>query len=131
LDHGNARLLVQCNGNGEIDAGVFSYSQQSTKAGMRMIRMRVIRYAVPIPILVGATAPASATDYYIVRGPDKKCNIVETRPTDKTTVLVGDKAYMSRGSDERDGRRLQGLETNKFTQGDQPPPASPYLRGVG
>ena len=31
-----------------------------------------------------------------VRGPDKKCQIVEKRPTDTKLVIVGDKAYVSR-----------------------------------
>jgi len=31
-----------------------------------------------------------------VRGSDNKSKIVETRPTDKTTVSVGVKAYVSR-----------------------------------
>jgi hypothetical protein len=56
----------------------------------------MIKYVVSIAILFGATAPAFAADYYIVRGPDKKCKIVETRPTDKTMVVVGDKVYVSR-----------------------------------
>ena len=47
-------------------------------------------------MLIGATAPALAAEYYIVRGPDKKCKIVETRPTDKTITVIGDKAYVTR-----------------------------------
>ena len=43
-----------------------------------------------------ATAPALAAEYCVVRGPDKKCKVVETRPTDKTVVIVGDKAYVTR-----------------------------------
>ena len=31
-----------------------------------------------------------------MRGPDKKCKVVEARPTDKTVVIVGDRAYVSR-----------------------------------
>ena len=50
--------------------------------------------------LVAVTTPAFAAEYYIVRGSDKKCRIVETRPTDKTVVVVGDKAYVSK--DEAD-----------------------------
>jgi hypothetical protein len=56
----------------------------------------MIKYVIPIAILCGATAPALAADYYVVRGPDKRCKIVETRPTDKTMVVVGGKAYVSR-----------------------------------
>jgi hypothetical protein len=81
--------LVQCNGNGEIDARVFKWPQRSMEDYM-------IKYVIPIAILFGTTAPAFAADYYIVRGSDKRCTIVETRPTDKTMVVVGDKVYVSR-----------------------------------
>lgn len=56
----------------------------------------MIKYVLPVAILMGATAPAFAAEYYVVRGPDKKCKVVETRPTDKTMVVVGDKAYVTR-----------------------------------
>jgi hypothetical protein len=56
----------------------------------------MIKYVLPVAILIGATAPAFAAEYYVVRGPDKKCKVVETRPTDKTVVVVGDKAYVTR-----------------------------------
>ena len=56
----------------------------------------MIKYVLPVAILIGATAPAFAAEYYVVRGPDKKCKVVETRPTDKTMVVVGDKAYVTR-----------------------------------
>ena len=40
---------------------------------------------------------ASAAEYYVVQERDtKKCKVVETRPTDKTVVVVGDKAYVTR-----------------------------------
>jgi hypothetical protein len=56
----------------------------------------MIKYVLPVAILIGATAPAFAAEYYVVRGPDKKCKVVETRPSDKTMVVVGDKAYVTR-----------------------------------
>ena len=56
----------------------------------------MIKYVLPVAILIGATAPAFAAEYYVVRGPDKKCKVVETHPTDKTMVVVGDKAYVTR-----------------------------------
>ena len=56
----------------------------------------MIKYVLPIALLLGATAPAFAAEFYIVRGSDKKCKIVETRPTDKTMVVIGDKAYVTR-----------------------------------
>lgn len=53
------------------------------------------KYILPIVLLLGATAPAFAAEYYIVRGPDKKCKVVQTRPTDKTITVIGDKAYVT------------------------------------
>jgi hypothetical protein len=62
----------------------------------RQMEIHMIKYVLPVAILIGATAPAFAAEYYVVRGPDKKCKVVETRPTDKTMVVVGDKAYVTR-----------------------------------
>ena len=56
----------------------------------------MLKYVLLLALLVGATAPAFAAEFYIVRGSDKKCTIVETRPTEKTIVVVGDKAYVTR-----------------------------------
>jgi hypothetical protein len=61
----------------------------------------MIKYALPLAILVGSAAPAFAADYYIVRGPDKKCKVVETRPTDTTIVVVGDKTYITKEEAEQ------------------------------
>ena len=47
-------------------------------------------------LLVSVAAPAFAAEFFIVRGPDKKCQIVEKRPTDTKMVVVGDKAYVTR-----------------------------------
>jgi len=60
------------------------------------MEIHMIKYVLPVAILIGATAPAFAAEYYVVRGPDKKCKVVETHPTDKTMVVVGDKAYVTR-----------------------------------
>ena len=56
----------------------------------------MIRYILAICVAVAASAPALSAEYYVVRGPDKKCKVVETRPVDKTVVVVGDKAYVTR-----------------------------------
>lgn len=56
----------------------------------------MIKYVLPVALLIGATAPAFAAEYFIVRGPDKKCQVVEKRPTEKTMVVIGDKAYVTR-----------------------------------
>jgi hypothetical protein len=61
----------------------------------------MIKYALPLAILVGSAAPAFAAEYYIVRGPDKKCKVVETRPADTTVVVIGDKTYVSKEEAEK------------------------------
>jgi hypothetical protein len=62
----------------------------------QILEIDMTKYALPILLLVGATAPAFAAEYYIVRGPDKKCQIVETRPADTKMVIIGNKAYVTR-----------------------------------
>ncbi len=61
----------------------------------------MIKYALPLAILVGSAAPAFAAEYYIVRGPDKKCKVIETRPADTTVVVVGDKTYVTKEEAEK------------------------------
>jgi hypothetical protein len=56
----------------------------------------MLRSIVIAGLLVGVAAPAFAADFFIVRGPDKKCQIVEKRPTDTKLVIVGEKVYVSR-----------------------------------
>ena len=59
-------MLVQCNGNGEIDARVFTgkdYGAQDDK--MRNSHHHWVRH-------------------YGTGGPDKRCSIVETRANDKS-----------------------------------------------
>jgi hypothetical protein len=56
----------------------------------------MIRYVLPIAFLIGATAPAFAAEFFIVRGPDKRCQIGEKRPTDTKIVVIGNKAYVTR-----------------------------------
>jgi hypothetical protein len=58
------------------------------------------KYVLALAISAGAISPALA-DYFIVRGPDKQCKVVETRPTDKTVVVIGDKAYVTRDEAEK------------------------------
>ena len=62
----------------------------------------MLKYVLPIAMLVGATAPAFAAEFFIVRGPDKKCQVVEKRPTDSTIVVIGNKAYMSREAAQKE-----------------------------
>ena len=56
----------------------------------------MIKYVLTATLLLGSVSAATAAEYYVVRGPDKKCKVVETRPTEKTVVVVGDRAYKTR-----------------------------------
>ena len=52
--------------------------------------------------LVVTSAPAFADDYYVVRGPDRECRVVETRPSDTTIVQIGPVAFATREDAERE-----------------------------
>lgn len=56
----------------------------------------MIKHVLTATLLLGSVSAATAAEYYVVRGPDKKCKVVETRPTEKTVVVVGDRAYKTR-----------------------------------
>jgi hypothetical protein len=56
----------------------------------------MLKSVLPVTIALGIATPAFAADYYIVRGPDKKCQVVEKRPSDTKMVIIGNKAYVSR-----------------------------------
>ena len=45
----------------------------------------MLKYVIAIGVAVGVATPALSAEYYVVRGPDKKCIVVETKPVDKTT----------------------------------------------
>ena len=51
--------------------------------------------------VVAIASPAMAEEYYVVRGPDKECQIVETRPKDTTIVQVGPLAFQTREEAQR------------------------------
>jgi hypothetical protein len=55
-----------------------------------------MKYVLPVALIFAISTPALAAEYFVVRGPNKKCKVVETRPTDKTVVVIGDRAYVSR-----------------------------------
>jgi hypothetical protein len=62
----------------------------------------MIKYVLSAALLVGATAPAFAAEFFIVRDADKKCQIVEKRPTDTKMVVVGNKAYVTRDAAQKE-----------------------------
>jgi hypothetical protein len=61
----------------------------------------MLKFMLPVALILGFAVPASAAEYYVVRGPDKKCKVVETKPTDKTIVVMGDRAFVSREEADR------------------------------
>ncbi len=57
---------------------------------------------VSLALIGSFAAPSFAQQsYYVVRGEDKKCKIVETRPTDTKIVVLNDKAYVTRDEADR------------------------------
>jgi hypothetical protein len=56
------------------------------------------KYVLAGILVLAFTAPTlAAKEFYIIRGADKKCTIVEEKPTaSSTTVIVGNKAYTTR-----------------------------------
>ena len=61
----------------------------------------MLKFMLPVALILGFAVPASAAEYYVVLGPDKKCKVVETKPTDKTIVVMGDRAFVSREEADR------------------------------
>ena len=60
------------------------------------------KFVFSLAALAAMTAPAFAAEFYVVRDPaTKTCKVVETRPTDKTMVVIGDKAYVTRDEAEK------------------------------
>ena len=51
-------------------------------------------------LVLAFVAPAFAEEYYIVRGPEKKCTVVAEKPTTTTTTVVGNTVYKSRSEAE-------------------------------
>jgi hypothetical protein len=54
------------------------------------------RYLLALAMIAGVSAPTFAAEYYVVRGPDKRCRVVETKPVDSTIVQVGPMAFVTR-----------------------------------
>jgi hypothetical protein len=62
------------------------------------------KYILAAGLSLAVSTPVFAQEYYIVRGPDKDCRVVESRPTDTTIVQVGPLAFKSRDEAEREIR---------------------------
>jgi hypothetical protein len=64
-----------------------------------------LRHALAIALILGCATPAfAAKGFWIVRGPDKKCTVVETEPmaTETTVTKVGKDVYVTREEAEAD-----------------------------
>jgi hypothetical protein len=64
-----------------------------------------LRYALTAALILGSAAPAfAAKGFWIVRGPDKKCVVVETEPmaTETTITKVGKDVYVTREEAQSD-----------------------------
>jgi hypothetical protein len=65
----------------------------------------MFRYALAAALILTTAAPAfAAKGFYIVRGADKKCTVVETVPmaTETTVTRVGKDVYVTREEAESD-----------------------------
>jgi len=60
-----------------------------------------LKYVLAGSLAVAFIIPAVAADeYYIVRGPDKKCTVVQEKPTTTTMTVLGNTVYKSRSEAE-------------------------------
>jgi len=66
----------------------------------------MIKSLFAVAVIAGFSAPAFSAEYYVVRGPDKKCRVVETRPVESTVVQVGPLAFVTRDEAESQVRVL-------------------------
>ena len=61
----------------------------------------MLKYLLAGSLMVAFAVPAWAVDeYYIVRNPDKKCIVVDKKPTTSTTVVVGNTIYKTKSEAE-------------------------------
>ena len=69
------------------------------------------RYIGAIGLIIVTSTPLFAEEYYVVRGPDRKCRVVDSRPTDTTIVQLGPLAFKARDEAEREVTVLCKEET--------------------
>jgi hypothetical protein len=53
-------------------------------------------------VAVAAYATPALADFYVVREGAGQCRVLETRPTDTKTVVVGNKVYKTRGEAQKE-----------------------------
>ena len=61
-----------------------------------------LKYALATALVLAFATPVLAAEFYIVRGPDKECVVVEQKPTTKEMVIVGSKIYTTKTEAEAD-----------------------------
>ena len=59
-----------------------------------------LRFALAFGVALGAATPGLAASFYIVRGLDDTCSVVDVRPVDRTILVVGNKGYDTRDEAE-------------------------------
>jgi hypothetical protein len=68
-----------------------------------------LTYAISAALLVSLVTPALADEFFIVKGPDNKCMVVDKRPSTSSTTtptMVGKKVYMTRSEAEGDMKKV-------------------------
>ena len=58
--------------------------------------LRMLRYVFAFGIVQAIATPALAASFYVVRGLDNKCRVVEVRPVDKTIFVFSAQVYITR-----------------------------------
>ncbi len=56
----------------------------------------MLRYIFAFGIVLGVATPAMAASFYVVRGLDNKCRVVEVKPVDETIFVFSGKVYVTR-----------------------------------
>ena len=56
----------------------------------------MLRYIFAFGIVLGVATPALAASFYVVRGLDSTCSLVEVWPVDKTVFIFPGQAYVTR-----------------------------------
>ena len=79
----------------------------------------MLKPLIGVAVLAATTSAFAAGEYYIVRGPDKHCKIVEERPTTTTTItVVGDTVYKTRSEAQSAIKRVCSTTTSPSTTDD-------------
>ena len=65
-----------------------------------------LAFGVALGAALGAATPALAASFYIVRGLDDTCSVVDVWPVEKTIFVVGNKGYVTRDEAEAEIKAL-------------------------